>query len=104
MESEEAKTPFLDILCMTRGMQKAELVKRVLKHHDKYLLDYATLLGKYHAIRSQFKGCDNMWDMNILYEDYLNVGMPIKQGQKLGRIDENEKRLDGDLAYGTFGF
>ena len=103
-ESEEAKTPFLDILCMTRGMQKAELVKRVLKNHDKYLLDYATLLGKYHAIRSQFRGCDNMWDMNILYEDYLNVGMPIKQGQKLGRIDENEKRLDGDLAYGTFGF
>ena len=45
-----------------------------------------------------------MWDMNILDEDYLNVGMPIKQGQKLGRIDENEKRLDGDLAYGTFGF
>ena len=103
-ENEDAKTPFIDILCMTRGMQKQELVKRILKNHDKYLIDYASLLGKYHAIRSQFRNCDNMWDMNILYEDYLNVGMPIKQGQKLGRIDENQKRLDGELAYGTFGF
>ena len=103
-EDENSKTPFIDILCMTRGMQKGELVKRVLKNHDKYLIDYASLLGKYHAIRSQIRNCDNMWDMNILYEDYLNVGMPIKQGQKLGRIDENQKRLDGELAYGTFGF
>ena len=101
---ENAKTPFIDILAVTRGMPKGELVKRVLKNHDKYLIDYASLLGKYHAIRSQFRNCDNMWDMNILYEDYLNVGMPIKQGQKLGRIDENEQRLDGELAYGTFGF
>jgi len=103
-ENEEAKTPFLDILCMTRGMAKEVLVKRVLDHHDKYLIDYASLLGKYHAIRSQFKNCDNMWDMNILYEDYLNVGMPIKQAEMLGRIDSNGKRIDGELAYGTFGF
>ena len=26
-ENEDAKTPFIDILCMTRGMQKQELVK-----------------------------------------------------------------------------
>lgn len=103
-DNQEAKTPFLDILCLTRGMSKDVLVKRVLEHHDKYLLDYATLLGKYHAIRSQFKNCDNMWDMNILYEDYLNVGMPLKQAEMLGRIDSNGKRIDGELAYGTFGF
>lgn len=83
-------------------MQKGELVKRVLKNHDKYLIDYASLLGKYHAIRSQIRNCDNMWDMNILYEDYLNVGMPIKQGQKLGRIDENQQRLDGELKLWNF--
>jgi hypothetical protein len=103
-ENPESKTPFLDILCMTRGMSKDVLVKRVLEHHDKYLIDYASLLGKYHAIRSQFKNCDNMWDMNILYEDYLNVGMPLKQAEMLGRIDSDGKRIDGELAYGTFGF
>lgn len=103
-ENPEAKTPFLDILCMTRGMSKDVLVQRVLQHHDKYLIDYASLLGKYHAIRSQFKNCDNMWDMNILYEDYLNVGMPLKQAEMLGRIDSDGKRIDGELAYGTFGF
>lgn len=103
-ENQEAKTPFLDILCLTRGMSKDVLVKRVLEHHDKYLIDYASLLGKYHAIRSQFKNCDNMWDMNILYEDYLNVGMPLKQAEMLGRIDSDGKRIDGELAYGTFGF
>ena len=85
-------------------MRKDILVEKILKKHDKYLREYAALLGKYHAIRSQFKLVDNMWDMNILYEDYLNIGMPRVQAEKLGRIDENMNRLNGGVAYGTFGF
>lgn len=100
----ESKTPFLDILAMTRGMDKKNLVDKILKKHDKYVREYASLLGKYHAIRSQFKTVDNMWDMNILYEDYLNIGMPVVQAQKLGRLDKDLNRLSGELAYGTFGF
>ena len=52
----------------------------------------------------KLKNCDNMWDMNILYEDYLNIGMPLVQAKKLGRIDDNNDRLNGELIYGTFGF
>lgn len=100
----DTKTTFIDILSITRGISKEVLVNKVLEKHNKYLVEYASLLGKYHAIRSQFKNCDNMWDMNILYEDYLNVGMPAKQAQKLGRADENGYRFNGELAYGTFGF
>jgi hypothetical protein len=100
----DVKTTFIDILSITRGISKEVLVNKVLEKHNKYLVEYASLLGKYHAIRSQFKNCDNMWDMNILYEDYLNVGMPAKQAQKLGRADENGYRFNGELAYGTFGF
>jgi hypothetical protein len=100
----EAKTTFIDILAINRGISKEILVNKVLEKHHKYLVEYASLLGKYHAIRSQFKNCDNMWDMNILYEDYLNVGMPAKQAEKLGRADENGYRFNGELAYGTFGF
>lgn len=100
----EAKTTFIDILSINRGISKDILVKKVIEKHNKYLVEYASLLGKYQAIRSQFKSCDNMWDMNILYEDYLNVGMPLKQAKKLGRADENGNRFNGDLAYGTFGF
>ena len=103
-KNPDASTPFLDILSMTRGMRKDILVEKILKKHDKYLREYAALLGKYHAIRSQFKLVDNMWDMNILYEDYLNIGMPRVQAEKLGRIDENMNRLNGGVAYGTFGF
>ena len=102
--SKESKTPFIDILSITRGISKDVLMDKVLEKHNKYLVDYASLLGKYHAIRSQFKNCDNMWDMNILFEDYLNVCMPLKQAQKLGRSDENGNRFNGELAYGTFGF
>ena len=45
-----------------------------------------------------------MWDMNILYEDYLHIGMPSAQGIAMGRMDENQTRLNGELKYGTFGF
>lgn len=103
-ENPETKTTFIDILAINRGISKELLVNKVLEKHNKYLVEYASLLGKYQAIRSQFKTCDNMWDMNILYEDYLNVGMPAKQAQKLGRADENGYRFNGELAYGTFGF
>ena len=43
-----------------------------------------------------------MWDMNILYEDYLNVGMPFAQAEKMGRCDENYIRIGDDVRYGTF--
>ena len=104
IKNPEAETPFLDILAITRGMPKEILAKKVIQKHDKYVLDYAALLGKYHAIRSQFKRCDNMWDMNILYEDYLHIGMPSAQGIAMGRMDEDQTRLNGELKYGTFGF
>ena len=103
-ESSDAETPFLDILAMTRGMRKEILVDKVLEKHDEYVRAYAALLGKYHAIRSQFKLAENMWDMNILWEDYLNIGMPRVQAMKLGRMDDNMNRLNGEVAYGTFGF
>ena len=105
LKNPEASTPFLNILSITRGIDKTVLAKKVIKNHDKYVVDYAALLGKYHAIKSQFKHCDNMWDMNILYEDYLSVGMPFSQAEKMGRCDENYIRTDGvDIKYGTFGF
>lgn len=98
------KTPFIDILSINRGIDKKILVDKILKKHEEYVVNYASLLGKYHAIKSQFKTCDNMWDMNILYEDYLNICMPLVQAQKLGRVDENYNRLNGEIKYGTFGF
>lgn len=103
-ENSDSPTPFLDILSITRGMAKNILVEKVLQKHNKYIQDYAALLGKYHAIRSQFKNCDNMWDMNILYEDYLHVGMPSAQGIAMGRMDQDQTRLNGELKYGVFGF
>lgn len=105
LRNPEAKTPFLNMLAITRGIDKTVLAKKVIKNHDKYVVEYAALLGKYHAIKSQFKHCDNMWDMNILYEDYLNVGMPFAQAEKMGRVDSTYKRIDGaEIRYGTFGF
>ena len=104
LKNPDAPTPFLNILAITRGIPKDILVKKVIEKHDKYILEYASLLGKYHAIRSQFKNCDNMWDMNILYEDYFHIGMPSAQGIAMGRMDEDQTRLNGELKYGTFGF
>jgi len=104
VKDPDASTPFLNILAVTRGIDKTVLAKKVIENHDKYVLEYAALLGKYHAIKSQFKHCDNMWDMNILYEDYLNIGMPFIQAEKMGRCDSNYNRIGDEVKYGTFGF
>ena len=104
LRNPEASTPFLNILAITRGIDKTVLAKKIIKNHDKYILEYAALLGKYHAIKSQFKHCDNMWDMTILYEDYVNVGMPFIQAEKMGRCHSNYNRIGDEVKYGTFGF
>ena len=43
------------MLAITRGIDKTVLAKKIIKNHDKYVVEYAALLGKYHAIRYQQK-------------------------------------------------
>lgn len=81
-------TPFLDYLAESRKYDKTELAQKILAKKDAYQDKLSTMLVDMQKILQQFDDCESVWDINVLYEDYFGIGMPIKQAQALGRIEE----------------
>lgn len=78
-------TPFLDYIAAEREMDKTELANKILQKAQDYQDQVSTLITNMQILSKRFEKCETVWDMNILYEDYFGVGMPIKQAIQLGR-------------------
>lgn len=78
-------TPFLDYLADSREIDKTELANKILNKAEMYEDRLSTLLVDMQKIIDRFKNCNTIWDINILYEDYLSVMMPTSQAIELGR-------------------
>lgn len=86
-----SKTPFLDYLSIEKGMDKTELSIKILQKSEEFEDKLSTLLVEMHTLLKKFEICDNVWDLNILYEDYFGISMPIRQAISLGRtISEDD--------------
>lgn len=83
--SEGSKTPFLDYLSVEHNKDKTELANKILTKAEEYEDKLSTMLVDMQKIIKQFKSCTTIWDINILYEDYMGIQMPIKQAIDLGR-------------------
>ena len=99
-------TPFLDYLALTRGINKTVLSNKILKNAETYQDKLSTLLVEMQIILDKFKKCDSVWDINILYEDYFGIAMPISMAIALERMvsadDWNRKpewRVKGNGYY-----
>lgn len=89
------KTPFLDYLATSKNYDKTELAEKILAKAEAYQDKLSTMLVDMQKILKQFDDCESVWDINILYEDYLGVGMPHKQATALGRVvdgTENQRK------------
>jgi hypothetical protein len=55
----------------------------------------AMLLADMQNLLAKFKSCATVWDINILYEDYFGIAMPISMAIKLNRTisDTNWNRV-----------
>ena len=101
-----SKTPFLDYLAEEHNIDKTTLSNNILANAEDYEDRLSTLLVQQQRIFKQFDACTTVWDINILYEDYLGVQMPIKQAIALGRTvsesdweRKDEWRLKGNGYY-----
>jgi hypothetical protein len=45
------------------------------------------------AILASVDAAASIWDLNILREDLLGVGMPVYQAAEMGLLDENGLRI-----------
>ena len=45
----------------------------------------STMLVEYQTLVKKFEDCTTVWDLNILYEDYIGILLPQKQAIEMGR-------------------
>lgn len=87
---EGHKTPFLDYLAEERQIDKDALAIKILEKAEEYEDRLSTMLVGYQKLVKEFESCDNIWDLNTLYEDYFSIMMPQRQAIELGRTISEE--------------
>ncbi len=89
-------TPFLDYLAQEHEVDKTELANKILSKAEEWNDKLSKMLVDQQKLIKQFKSVDNVRDMNILYEKYFGIMMPISQAQELGLCDEYGNRIFTD--------
>ena len=100
-------TPFLDYLATERGEDKTVLSNKILQKAETYQDKLSTMLVSMQKLKKQFKNTTSIKDINILYEDYLNVMMPTTQAIELGRTLSNtdwERKPEYEVKANEFNF
>jgi len=79
------KTPFLDYLAIERHINKDDLANKILVKAEEWEDKLSTMLVSYQSLVKKFEDCTSVWDLNILYEDYIGILLPQKQAIEMGR-------------------
>lgn len=100
------ETPLLDYMATARSLDKTELANKIIEKSEQFQDRMSRMLVEMKELTSKFKGCTTVKAINILYEDYFGIAMPIKQAVELGRTvseeDHNRKtewRVKGNGFY-----
>ncbi len=88
-----SRTPFLDYLAAEHGKDKTELANRILEKAEVYQDALSDLLVQEQKIIKEFKSCTSVWDMNIKYEQYFGMPIPIKQAQAMGLTEGPDSNI-----------
>lgn len=83
--TEGHRTPFLDYLATEKNIDKDLLAIKILEKAEEWEDKLSTMLVNYQVLIKKFESCNSVWDINILYEDYLGIIMPTSQAIELGR-------------------
>lgn len=88
-----SRTPFLDYLAAEHGKDKTELATRILEKAEAYQDALSDLLVQEQKILKDFRSAKTVWDMNIKYEQYFGLAIPIKQAQQMGLTEGPDSNI-----------
>lgn len=100
-------TPFLDYLAIEKEIDKTELANKILAKSEEYQDKLSTMLVDMQKLLKKFEIAPSIWDINILYEDYLGVIMPTIQAIEMGRtISETdwERKPEYEVNVNEYNF
>ena len=75
----------INLLAEKEEKDKTELSKKILAKAESFQDKLSSMLVDMHKLKRKFKSASTIWDLNILYEDYLGVLMPSNQAVELER-------------------
>lgn len=86
-------TKFLDYLALEHETDKTTLANKILEKAAAWEDKLANMLVESQKLIKQFKTAQDIKQLNILYEKYFGVMMPISQAQELGLCDQYGNRI-----------
>lgn len=105
--ADGSRTPFLDYLATERSLTKDVLANKILTKAEAYEDNLSTMLVAYQKTLKEFKNCNSVWELNIVYEDKFGVLMPQYQAIEMGRtVSETDwdRKPDYDVKAHVFKF
>ena len=66
-------------------MSRDDLSNKILEKAEAWEDKLSTMLVEYQTLVKKFEDCTTVWDLNILYEDYIGILLPQKQAIEMGR-------------------
>jgi hypothetical protein len=82
-------TPFLDYCANERELDKTTLSNKILVKAEEYQDKLSTMLVGSQKILKKFKECTTIWDLNVLYADYLGYLLPNNQAIQMMSLEIN---------------
>jgi hypothetical protein len=77
-------TPLIDILAAGRGIDKSDLVTKILTNVESYKIKLANLLVEQQQLEQRVKSCQTVPDCHRLKHEKFGVSMSYQQ-----QLDEN---------------
>lgn len=81
-----AEVPILTALATARGLTVEEMVAKINTARVSHKTQVTKLLQKMAEVKSAYKSCSTIREMNRFYEDYFNIEMPQIQAVEEGRL------------------
>lgn len=81
-----AEVPILTALATARGLTVEEMVAKINTARVSHKTKVTKLLQKMAEVKSAYKSCTTIKEMNRFYEDYFNIEMPQTQAVEEGRL------------------
>ena len=83
----EGETPLLNSIATAKGIAVSEVASSVLAGNKTFNDKVKALYDSMLALKQEFKSCATIRELNVLWQKYMGVPMPIFQMEELGLVN-----------------
>ena len=83
----EGETPLLNSIATAKGIAVSEVASSVLAGNKTFNDKVKALYDSMLVLKQEFKSCATIRELNVLWQKYMGVPMPIFQMEELGLVN-----------------